>query len=153
LIYLIALLIGVTAGLRSMTPLAVVSTAAYLGHLRLEGTPLAFLSHIASVVVFCLFALGELGADKWSGIPSRKDPFPFGARVVSGAIAGGAVGAQAQALLVGAVLGAVGAVIGTLGGSAVRGRLAAAFHKDLPAALLEDVVAVGGAVLLISLIA
>ena len=65
----------------------------------------------------------------------------------------GAVGAQAQALLVGAVLGAVGAVIGTLGGSAVRGRLAAAFHKDLPAALLEDVVAVGGAVLLISLIA
>jgi uncharacterized membrane protein len=135
-----------------MTPLAVVSTAAHLGRLRLQDTPLAFLNHMASALVFCLLALGELGADKWPGIPGRKQPFPFGARIISGAIAGGAVGASAGSLVVGAVLGGIGAAIGTIGGSALRARLAEAFHKDLPAALLEDAVAVFGAVLLILLV-
>jgi uncharacterized membrane protein len=45
------------------------------------------------------------------------------------------------------VLGAAGAVAGTLGGAAARAKLAAAFRRDLPAALLEDVVAIGLAVL------
>jgi uncharacterized membrane protein len=38
--------------------------------------------------------------------------------------------------------GALGAVVGTLGGATIRGRLAKAFGKDLPAALLEDVAAI-----------
>jgi tetratricopeptide (TPR) repeat protein len=38
----------------------------------------------------------------------------------------------------------VGAVLGTFGGYGARKRLAVAFGRDLPAALLEDVVAVGG---------
>ncbi|HWO36187.1 MAG TPA: hypothetical protein VNO32_45940 [Candidatus Acidoferrum sp.] len=33
-------------------------------------------------------------------------------------------------------------VVGTLGGAAIRGRLAEALGKDLPAVLLEDVVAI-----------
>jgi uncharacterized membrane protein len=53
-------------------------------------------------------------------------------------------------MMIGLLLGAIGAVIGTLGGAAARARLAAAFGKDLRAALLEDVVAVGGAILLVS---
>lgn len=48
-------------------------------------------------------------------------------------------------LVGGGVLGAVGAVIGTLGGAAVRARLAAIFGRDLPAAVIEDLVAVIGA--------
>jgi uncharacterized membrane protein len=40
--------------------------------------------------------------------------------------------------------GVVGAFLGTIGGYEARKRLAAAFGRDLPAALLEDVVAVGG---------
>jgi uncharacterized membrane protein len=40
--------------------------------------------------------------------------------------------------------GLVGAFLGTMGGYEARKRLAAAFGRDLPAALLEDVVAVGG---------
>jgi uncharacterized membrane protein len=43
------------------------------------------------------------------------------------------------------VAGALGAVAGTLGGYQVRSRLAKAVGKDLPIALLEDAVAVGGA--------
>jgi uncharacterized membrane protein len=40
--------------------------------------------------------------------------------------------------------------VGTLGGSAVRGALAKAFGKDLPAALLEDAVAILGALFIVS---
>ena len=42
-------------------------------------------------------------------------------------------------------LGVVGAVIGTLAARALRGRLAAAFGSDRPAAFIEDAVAIGGA--------
>jgi uncharacterized membrane protein len=44
----------------------------------------------------------------------------------------------------------VGAVIGTFGGAAVRAWLVQVFGKDLPAALLEDVIAIGGAILIVS---
>ena len=40
--------------------------------------------------------------------------------------------------MLGLALGAVGAVAGTLGGAELRGRLAAAFGSDRPAALIED---------------
>jgi hypothetical protein len=49
-----------------------------------------------------------------------------------------------------AVAGAVGAVIGTLGGYEFRSRLAKAIGIDLPAALLEDVIAIGGAFWIVS---
>jgi uncharacterized membrane protein len=48
------------------------------------------------------------------------------------------------------VLGAIGAVIGTLGGRALRARLAAALGGDRPAALIEDVIAIGGAALIVA---
>jgi uncharacterized membrane protein len=49
----------------------------------------------------------------------------------------------------GAVAGVVGAVIGTLGGRAVRARLAAALGSDRPAAVIEDLIAIGGAFLIV----
>jgi uncharacterized membrane protein len=49
----------------------------------------------------------------------------------------------------GAVAGVVGAVIGTLGGRAGRARLAAAFGSDRPAAVIEDLIAIGGAFLVV----
>ncbi|MEJ7728771.1 MAG: hypothetical protein WKG00_06110 [Polyangiaceae bacterium] len=51
---------------------------------------------------------------------------------------------QIRTLVAGLVAGAVGAVIGTLGGAEARARLAKAFGKDPPAAILEDIVAGGG---------
>jgi uncharacterized membrane protein len=45
-------------------------------------------------------------------------------------------------LTIGLIAGAVGAVAGTLGGAAVRTKLTEVFGKDLPAALLEDAVAI-----------
>jgi uncharacterized membrane protein len=83
--------------------------------------------------------------------PSRKVPMQFGARVVMGAFAGAVIGTSAGQLIGGLIAGAVGAVIGTLGGYEARSRLVKAIGgNDLPIALLEDVIAVLGALWIVS---
>ena len=149
-IYLLALLIGIVAGLRTMTAPAAVSWAAYLGWLPLQNTPLAFLGYVAVPYVFTLLAIGELIADQLPRTPSRKVPMQFGARIVSGALCGAAIGAAAGTLAGGLVAGVIGAVIGTLGGAEARARLARAFGRDMPAALIEDAVAIVGAYLIVA---
>ena len=145
-----ALLIGITAGLRTLAPIAVISWAAQFGWLPLQGTWLAFLGANVTAYGASALALGELVTDKLPKTPSRKVPVQFGARIFSGALCGAALAAASGAMFIGLLLGAVGAVIGTLGGAAAPARLAAAVGNDLPAALLEDVAAVGGAILLVS---
>jgi uncharacterized membrane protein len=153
MIILLALLIGVIAGLRAMTAPAAAAWAAHLGWFDLSQTPLAFLGYQWTPWVFTLFAIVELITDQLPTTPSRKVPVQFGARIVMGVLSGAAIGAAGGQLVVGAVAGAVGAVIGTYGGAAVRSRLAGMFGKDLPAALFEDVVAVGGALLIAAAVA
>jgi uncharacterized membrane protein len=149
-IYLLALLIGVVAGLRAMTAPAAVSWAAYLGWMPLEGTWAAFTGYRFTPYIFGLLAIVELITDQLPSTPSRKVPPQFGARIVSGAFCGAAIGATAGATIGGLVAGAIGAVIGTLGGAEARRMLAGAFGKDLPAALIEDVVAIVGAYLIVT---
>jgi uncharacterized membrane protein len=150
--YLLTALIGMIAGLRTMTAPAAASWAAWTGALDLGGTWLAFLGLTWTPWVITLLAVGELVNDKLPGTPSRKVPVQFAARVLSGLLAGAAFGTAAGGMAVGAAAGGAGAVLGTLGGAWARGRLAAAFGKDLPAALVEDAVAVAGAALLVLLL-
>ncbi|MFN2445527.1 MAG: DUF4126 domain-containing protein [Vicinamibacterales bacterium] len=145
---LLSLLIGVVAGLRAVTAPAAVSWAACLGRLDVSGSWLAFLGYAWTPWILTLLALGELITDQLPSTPSRTVPIQFGARIATGALSGAAIGASGGALLAGLVAGALGAVIGTLGGRALRARLAAAFRSDRPAALIEDAVAVGGALLI-----
>lgn len=145
MVYLLSLAMGVIAGLRAMTVPAAVSWAAYLGILHVDGTWLSFLSKSWLPWVLSVFAVGELITDQLPTTPSRKVPVQFSARIVTGAFSGAAIGVAAGNWIIGAVAGAIGAVIGTLGGAAARGRLADAFGRDLPAALLEDAIAIGGA--------
>ena len=150
-VYVLAFLIGVVAGLRSMTAPAVVSWAARLGWLHLEGSPLAFLGAAVTPYILSVLAIGELINDKLPKTPSRKAPVPFAARVVMGALCGAALGAPSQALIGGIVAGVLGAVAGTMGGYEARTRLVKATGgKDLPIALIEDVIAVGGAFWIVS---
>jgi uncharacterized membrane protein len=150
-IYVLAFLIGVVAGLRSLTAPAVVSWGARLGWLHLENTSLAFLGAAVTPYILSLLAIGELIADKLPGTPSRKAPVGFSARVITGALCGAALGAPSQALVGGLLAGVIGAVAGTLGGYEARSRLVRAIGgKDLPIALIEDVVAIGGAILIVS---
>lgn len=149
MLYGCALLIGIVAGLRAMTAPAAVSWASALGWLPVAGTPLAFLGATGTPWIFTVLALGELVTDQLPKTPSRKVPIQFGGRLIGGALSGAAIGTAAGSIWIGAGLGVIGAIIGTLGGAEARARLAGAFGRDWPAALIEDAVAVGGASLIV----
>ena len=148
-VLILGILIGIIAGLRSMTAPAVVSWAARLGWIHLSSSWLAFLGYAWTPWILTIAAIGELVADKLPSTPSRKAPPSFAFRIVSGAVCGAAIGISHGALLIGVLGGAVGAIIGTLGGAAARSALAKMFGKDLPAALLEDATAIVGAILIL----
>ena len=149
MLYGLALLAGIVAGSRTFTAPAAVSWAARLGALNLNGSWLAFMGYAWTPWIFTLLAVVEMVTDQLPSTPSRKVPMQFGARIVSGALCGATIGASG-AVIGGLVAGVIGAVIGTLGGAAARARLAQAFGKDLPAALIEDAVAIGGAALIVA---
>ncbi len=149
--YTLAFLVGVVAGLRSMTAPAAVSWGARLGWLHLENTWLAFLGSAITPYILSVLAIGELVNDKLPKTPSRKAPVPFAGRVAMGALCGAALGAQEHALIGGLLAGVLGAIVGTLGGYEARTRVVKATGgKDLPVALLEDAIAVCGAVWIVS---
>lgn len=153
MLYLLALLIGVVAGLRAMTAPAVVAWGAWLGWLPLAGTWAGFMGHWIAVLVFTALAIVELIGDQLPSTPSRKVPVQFGTRLVSGAFTGAVLGATGGATIGGLIAGVIGAAIGTYGGADIRGRLAAAFGKDRPAALIEDAVAIVGGLLIVAVAA
>ena len=151
-ILLFAFLIGCVCGLRSMTAPAVVAWGAHLGWLHLQGSQLAFFANKISLVVFSLFAVGELIADKLPFIPRQdaaratRRPHRLRRNVRSSLVH---FRFRASPLL-GAILGGLGGVAGDLRRLLLPpvpepGRL-----PDLLLALLEDVVAVGGGFLLVS---
>jgi uncharacterized membrane protein len=74
----------------------------------------------------------------------------FGGRVVTGALCGAALGTPTGSVTAGVLAGAICAVVGTFGGAAFRSGLAKAIGKDFPAALIEDLIAIGGALLIVS---
>ncbi|RPJ53137.1 MAG: DUF4126 family protein [Acidobacteria bacterium] len=147
-VYLLALLIGMVAGLRAMAAPALVSWAAHLGWIDLSGTWLAFFGNVWARWILTLMALIELVTDQLPSTPSRTVPLQFGARILMGALSGAAIGAGSGTLVGGLFAGVVGAIVGTFGGHAFRARLAGAFGRDRPAAFIEDAVAIGGAVLI-----
>jgi uncharacterized membrane protein len=140
---LMALVLGVVAGLRAMTAPAAVSWGAWLGWVDLSPTWAAFLGSGWAVLLLSVLALVELVTDQLPTTPSRKVPMQFGARIVTGGFSGAALAALSGNWIAGLAAGVIGAVIGTLGGAALRGRMAAAFGSDRPAALTEDALAIG----------
>jgi uncharacterized membrane protein len=145
-----AFLIGIVSGLRSMTAPAVVSWAARLGLLSIGETWLAFFGFRWTAWVLSIAAVGEFVGDKLPSTPSRKAAIPFVARIVSGSLCGGAIGATLGNLYLGMVFGAVGAVAGTLGGYAARtGLVRVLGGRDFPVAVAEDLIAITTAVLVV----
>ncbi len=92
----LCLLIGFVTGLRSMTGIALVCWGAHLGWLSLGGTRLSFLTSVISLIVFSLFAIGELVADKLP-VPPRTAPGPLVVRIVFGALCAAALALAAGA--------------------------------------------------------
>jgi uncharacterized membrane protein len=146
LVLLLALLIGVVAGLRSLTAPAVVAWAAAFDWIDLDRTWASWVDNKITLIVFTVLAVGELVNDKLPKTPARTSPPVFAARIIMGGFAGAVLGAWPHWTFTALGAGVIGAVLGTLGGYQARKRLVAGVSggRDLPIALLEDAVAVLG---------
>lgn len=145
LVLLLALLIGVVAGLRALTAPAAVAWAAALQWINLDNTWVEWLAHPITVTVLTILAVGELVTDKLPKTPSRRTAIQFATRLITGAFAGAVIGTAWGYKFGGLGAGMIGAVLGTLSGAEIRRRLVAATGgRDLPIALSEDAVAVIG---------
>jgi len=150
-IFVVAIGIGIVAGLRSLLAPTVVAWAAHLGSLDLHSSPIAFMGSTAAVAIFSIFAIGELVADKLPKTPKRTAFAPLLARILLGGLSGASLFAAAgRSLLAGALLGGMGGVIGAFAGYEVRKRLVNNIHiKDLFVAICEDLVAIALAYFLV----
>jgi uncharacterized membrane protein len=144
--------IGVIAGLRSLTAPAVVSWAAHQKWINLAGTHLAFLGSSVTAYILTALAIGELVTDKLPRTPGRKAPLSLIFRMVTGAVSGAALCMASQVPAVwGVVSGALGSLAGTFGGYELRTRMVRSLKvPDFVIALLEDAVAIVGALWLVT---
>lgn len=160
LVLLLALLIGVIAGLRALTAPAAVAWGGALGWIDLDGTWAQWVAHPITVTVLTILALGELVTDQLPSTPTRRVPIQFSTRLATGAFSGAVLATgtvlNPTAWVIVAAIGAalIGAVAGTLGGAEGRKRLVAANGgHDLPVALVEDAIAVVGGFAFVALAA
>jgi uncharacterized membrane protein len=144
--------IGIITGLRSLTSPAVIAWAAHRGWLNLQGTSLSFLGSTAAVATFTILAVVELVTDKLPSTPARTKLLGLSARILLGGLSGAAVAlAGRQSAAVGCALGAVGGVVGGFVGYQVRTGLVRALKvPDFVIAVLEDLVAVAGALFIVT---
>ncbi|MGV0790985.1 DUF4126 family protein [Mycolicibacterium sp. XJ1819] len=153
LVILLALLIGVIAGLRALTAPALVAWGALLGWVDVDGKWSEWMAHPITVTVLTIFLLAELVTDQLPKTPSRKTALQFITRLITGAFAGAVIGSAFFHTFSATGAGIIGAVLGTLAGAAARQRLVDANGgRDRPGAILEDVVAVGGGLLIVFLV-
>ena len=119
-----AALVGLATGMRSLLPLALLSTT----HARSFGVPAVLLPLAAT----------ELVADKLPGTGSRLAPAPLAFRIVAGGLGAAWLTRSAgRAPLI--LAGAAGALAGALLGFRARTRLPSVTGTpDLPWAVLED---------------
>ena len=87
MILLFAFLIGLFAGLRSLTPPAAVAWAVHLGWLKLA-RPLSLVGSLPAVIILSVLAVTELIFDKLPNTPSRTAPPGLIARIVTGGFTG-----------------------------------------------------------------
>jgi len=151
-LYLGCFSIGVIAGLRSLTAPALVSWAAHLGWLDLSRSWLSFLGSRTATIILSLLALAELAADKLPKTPKRTNLVPLVFRAITGGFSSMAICASAhQSPIIGTFVGVLGSIAGAFAGYEIRHRLVEAFGlPDFGVAVAEDLVAVGGAFLIVS---
>jgi uncharacterized membrane protein len=148
---LLIFILGMTAGLRSLTPPAVVAWTAARWP-ALAQSPLSFMAAPLTAYVLAALALVELVSDKLPVTPSRLTPVPLTARIVMGGLCGATLAAASQqSLVAGAVVGAAGGLLGSYAGYHARHTLVTKFRiPDFAVALVEDVIAIGTALLIAS---
>ncbi len=151
-VLIVALCLGGLTGLRAFTPVTVLVWALHLHHLKIIGSPLYFLHKMPAIIILTILALAELVADKLPFTPSRLRLPGLVGRVICGAVCGVVSGqAWGASWQTSAAAGLVGAIVGAVVGYEIRKGWVKTLHwHDLPVALIEDVVAIGGSILVVS---
>lgn len=151
-VFLLAIGIGIVAGLRALLAPAIVAWAAHFGWLNLHGSPLAFVGSTAAVAIFSVFAIVELVGDKLPQTPKRTALAPLLARILMGGLCGASLCVSAgKSLLAGALVSGMGGVIGAFVGYEIRRRLVNNLRvKDLFVAVCEDLMAIALACFFVS---
>lgn len=130
----LALGMGFVSGLRTFTPVAAV--------LLMRGGILGIIATVAAV--------GEYVLDVLPNTPSRTQAIGLSARIVSGAFVGWMIATMHDGSgIFGAIAGIAGAVIGAYAGHAARLAAIARIGR-YPAAIVEDLVAIGLAALIVT---
>jgi uncharacterized membrane protein len=149
----LAIAIGALAGLRPMTVSAVLARSAKRKWVDFGRSPFANIISAGASGRLTELAVSELIRDKLPFTPSRLNIGSLASRITSGAICGATVfGALRRPLGKGALLGGLGAMVGTLGGHYTRQNLPPRM-PDFGAGLLEDGFALGGSALIVAQIA
>jgi uncharacterized membrane protein len=148
---LFAFLIGLFAGLRSLTPPAAVAWAVHLGWLTLARR-LSLIGSLPAVIILSVLAIAEVIFDKLPNTPNRTAPLGLIGRIVTGCLTGACVSVGGGRLaLVGAGLGAVGGIVGCFAGYHARAWLVKSLRQpDFNIALVEDLIAIGGSLFIVS---
>ena len=138
-----SILMGLVAGQRSMTPLAVLAGAARRGALPHDNAGARLIAEPLPAAGAVLMAAGEMAGDKMKTAPDRIVPVGLAARLVTGAFAGRVLASREQRIA-GAALGATAAVLSSYVGWQLRtkamarwGQTATGFAEEaivLPAA-------------------
>ncbi len=151
-VVLLALGIGIVAGLRSLTAPAVVACAAHIGWMNLHNSSLAFMGSLWAVAIFTVLALVEFVADQLPSTPARTAAVGLSARVVTGALTGACLAvAGGASTWLGALAGAAGGIAGAFGGYQARVGLVRALRvPDIAIAIPEDLIAIGLGLFLVS---
>ncbi len=136
--------IGISAGMRTMMPGAVVTWQIADGGLKRGAGPVwSFLRRDGTRKVALVTAVGELVGDKLPITPSRIEGNAGRGRLVIGAMMGGLVasglGARSGGLVIAVATGALGGAVGSYGGFYARKAIVKQYSlPDLPVALVED---------------
>jgi uncharacterized membrane protein len=140
-------LLGLTTGLRSMTPMAVIAWYAWAGWLPLDGTWAEWLGKFWVAVGLTVLAVAELVADKMPWMGARTAPGPLLWRLVLGGLAGAVAATSLYgAGIEGVLLALIGTLLGAFGGYMVRRDAVAKIGcADWQYAVGEDLFTIGAA--------
>ena len=139
-----ALGLGAVAGIRSMTPPALLSRAASRGEIRgIEKTPFAFLASPRVALLLTVLAAGEISADKLPFAPDRISFPGLAGRLATGGLVGAALfSADGREGATGGALGALSSLASSYLSFYLRTGMQQRFGLPNPAlGIVEDAVA------------
>ena len=113
---------------------------------------MSFVGSLPAVIILSLLAIGEVIYDKLPNTPNRTAPPGLISRIVTGGFTGACVSlGGGKSALVGAGLGLIGGIVGCFAGFHARAWLVRSLRKpDFNIALLDDLVAIGGSLFIVS---